>query len=134
MAANNLFVVDSSFILSILLPDENILPQTEENLKLLTISKNKFFSPKLLDYEVGNGIRSALIRKRITIKSVNILTANFLLLPVKKMEISIDKTLAVSIKNSLSFYDAAYVFLAKTLNATLLTLDKKLADLSFNFP
>ena len=129
MAANNLFVVDSSFILSLLLPDEKILPLAKKNLKLLTEPENKFFSPHLLEYEVGNGIRSALLRKRITIDSSERLIKNFNLLPIKKLGISIDKVLSISVKKGLSFYDAAYVFLAISQNAKLLTLDKKLSSL-----
>ena len=129
MAGSNLFVVDSSYILSVLLPDEKRLPAAKNNLKLITSEKNKIISSPLLEFEVGNGIRSALLRKRIKSNSPSILIKNFNLLPIKIEKIDNERVLSISITNNLSFYDATYVFLAKSRNAALLTLDDKLFSL-----
>ena len=129
MAGNNLFVVDSSYILSVLLPDEKRLPAAKNNLKLITSEKNKIISSPLLEFEVGNGIRSALLRKRIKSNSPSILIKNFNLLPIKIEKIDNERVLSISITNNLSFYDATYLFLAKSRNAVLLTLDEKLFSL-----
>ena len=129
MAGSNLFVVDSSYILSVLLPDEKRLPAAKNNLKLITSEKNKIISSPLLEFEVGNGIRSALLRKRIKSNSPSILIKNFNLLPIKIEKIDNERVLSISITNNLSFYDATYVFLAKARNAVLLTLDEKLFSL-----
>ena len=129
MAGNNLFVVDSSYILSVLLPDEKRLPAAKNNLKLITSKKNKIISSPLLEFEVGNGIRSALLRKRIKSNSPSILIKNFNLLPIKIEKIDNERVLSISITNNLSFYDATYLFLAKSRNAVLLTLDEKLFSL-----
>jgi len=129
MAGSNLFVVDSSYILSVLLPDEKRLPAAKNNLKLITSEKNKIISSPLLEFEVGNGIRSALLRKRIKSNSPSILIKNFNLLPIKIEKIDNERVLSISITNNLSFYDATYLFLAKSRNAVLLTLDEKLFSL-----
>ena len=129
MAGSNLFVVDSSYILSVLLPDEKRLPAAKNNLKLITSEKNKIISSPLLEFEVGNGIRSALLRKRIKSNSPSILIKNFNLLPIKIEKIDNERVLSISITNNLSFYDATYVFLAKSRSAVLLTLDEKLISL-----
>ena len=129
MAGSNLFVVDSSYILSVLLPDEKRLPAAKNNLKLITSEKNKIISSPLLEFEVGNGVRSALLRKRIKSNSPSILIKNFNLLPIKIEKIDNERVLSISITNNLSFYDATYLFLAKSRNAVLLTLDEKLFSL-----
>ena len=129
MAGSNLFVVDSSYILSVLLPDEKRLPAAKNNLKLITSEKNKIISSPLLEFEVGNGIRSALLRKRIKSNSPSILIKNFNLLPIKIEKIDNERVLSISITNNLSFYDATYLFLAKSRSAVLLTLDEKLISL-----
>jgi predicted nucleic acid-binding protein len=126
MVENNLFVADSSFVLSLLLPDEQTLPKANKSLKVLLNPKNKILCPSLLEYEVGNGIRSAYLSKRILEQSISKLIDNFHSLPLRIVKVDLRKTLEVSVKSGISVYDATYVYLAMTQKAKLLTLDRKL--------
>ena len=63
-STNRQFVVDASFVLAILLPDENV-KALDNTLDLYAQGKIGFFSTHILPFEVLNGIRSAVLRKRI---------------------------------------------------------------------
>ena len=76
MAKNNRWVVDSSYILSLILPDEKSTTEAKKALKLVTDPKNKVISSYLLEFEVGNGLRSAFLRKRIKKESLKILATS----------------------------------------------------------
>jgi len=59
-----------------------------------------------------------------------ILYSAFVLMKIEYLDIDFKKTLNLSIKHDISFYDATYLYLAKTYKSKLLTLDKKLAKIS----
>jgi len=130
MVENNRFVVDASFVLSILLPDEKTKIQARRYLNLILDPKNKIISTNLLEFEVGNGLRSAFLRKRIKKDSLKVLSNNFKLLPIVLNKIHFDNTLMFAVDEILSYYDATYVYLARKLKSRLLTLDEKLLKLA----
>lgn len=119
------FVVDASFILAFLLPDE----QHHEALNVLdqySLGKTVLIAPTLLPYEIINGLKGAILRKRITFKqSINIIN-EFLYLSIPLIDIHLQDVLEVSTNKELSVYDASYLYLAKTAGFPLLTLDEKL--------
>lgn len=132
MAGNNRFVVDASFVLSILLPDEKTKTKAKKYLNLILDSKNAILSTHLLEFEVGNGLRSAVLRKRLKKDSLKTLSKNFKLLPITSKEVDFYKTLTFAVDENISFYDTSYIFLAKSQGAKLLTLDKQLSELAEN--
>jgi predicted nucleic acid-binding protein len=115
------YVVDASYILSVLLPDEKSRHQSVPQ---------EMFAPNILDYEVVNGLRSATLQKRISQNVATALFTQYQKLPIIKKEISFDQLLQLSIKHQLSAYDAGYLLLAKTLRLQLLSLDKQLIQVS----
>lgn len=123
------YIVDSSVIMAILMPDEKILPETQKFIKILE-SKSKFIAPNLLEFEIGNSLKSSFFSKRITQKEADSLFTIFGNLPITFQSIKRDLVLKLSLKHKLSFYDASYLCLAKTNKCKLLTLDKKLMTLS----
>ncbi len=127
MAANiKNFVLDASFLLSVLLPDEQGTRVAKESSKLLIDENNIFFAPRLLEFEVLNSIKSAIISKRIKKNLIGDVLDAFEKTRIKYLDIDKKKVLNLSIKKNLTFYDASYLYLAKTNKAKLLTLDKKL--------
>ncbi len=119
-------VIDSSFLLSTILPDEKILPLFQEYVKKFRQNKLIFSSCELLKYEICNSLKSAVKRKRISSKRANILRSAFELMEIEYQSIDFGKTMELSVKHDLSFYDASYLYLAKANKCKLLTLDKKL--------
>ncbi len=124
----NTFVVDTSFVLAYLLPDEKkrnveeIFSKFEENKVILV-------SPHLLVYETMNGLRSAVLQKRQTEKTAELLLDSFLNMGIHFEKVDEKEVLRLAFKKSITSYDASYVWLAKSQNIGLLTLDERLRNI-----
>jgi predicted nucleic acid-binding protein len=117
-------VIDASYILAFLL-NENNSPVDE----LIEDYKNgniHLSSNGLLPFEVGNALKTAVIRKRLDKKQAQELYRLFLDLDIAIEPIDGNETLAIALSKKLSFYDAAYVYSAKHAGRPLLTLDRSL--------
>lgn len=130
MAVNIDLVVDASIILAWLLPDER-----EEIVNRIFAAyrqkKSRIYAPKLLVYELINGLKSAILRKRIDwLKAKRAIEVfrqmKFELIDQSGEEVNI---LKLANKLNLSVYDASYVALARKLKVKLLSLDKRLQKL-----
>lgn len=123
-------ILDSSFLLSYILPDEKMPdPIVYRELKSKTVI---LAEPYLFAYEVLNGIRSAFLRSRVRedeseklIKSFSELTEIIYYHPT-----SYQNLYDLATKNSLSIYDASYLWLKKETDYPLYSLDTKLSKLS----
>lgn len=126
MPAENIksVVVDASFILAFLLPDEKL--SAEALFDQLEKSEAKFFSVKLLPFEVLNSIKIAIKRKRLKINLANRLVRKFFALKIELLPVNFKESFSLAIKKNLTIYDAAYLWLAKNKKVKLQTLDKQL--------
>lgn len=121
----NTAVVDASCILNLLLPDE----ETGRFDSYLLQYKNgeiKLIAPVLLEFEVGNALRSAVLKKRVTRQQGEALFEAFLNLSIESHPLSYKQVFKTSLTHNLSFYDAAYLYLAREFACPLLTLDSRL--------
>lgn len=130
MAVNIDSVVDASIILAWLLPDEREA-MVNRIFAAYRQKKSRIYAPKLLIYELMNGLKSAILRKRIdwpkAKRAIEVFKQmKFELIDQSGEEVNI---LKLANKLNLSVYDAAYLALAKKLKAKLLSLDKKLVKL-----
>ena len=121
-------VIDASFMLSHLLPDENS-DSVKALFKLYKENKIKFISSPIFPLEVLNGIRYSFIRKRIDQETAKSFVNNFLELRVEVQNVNTKEVFSLSLKENLSVYDASYIWLAKNNNTSLLTLDKNLINI-----
>lgn len=123
---DKLSVVDASAVLALILPDEDV----EKRSVLLKQVRDgfEFFAPELLFYEVVNGIRGAVVRKRLAEGQQEKVLKLYDSLGVKlKSMIGLGgEILKTSMKFQLSAYDAAYVVLAVRLQSVLYTADSEL--------
>ena len=119
------YVLDASFVLAFLLPSEHN-SHVDTIFEQYTRQKIALKSNFLLPFEVINGLRSAVIRKRLPIKTAASLVRAFIDLSITLIETNELATFRFAIKNKLSFYDASYVYLAKSEKLRLLTFDKEL--------
>ena len=126
---NGEVVVDASFILAFLLPDERV-EQVDEIFDLYEAGKIALLSTKLLPFEILNGLRNSMLRRRITKFVASGLLSEFFRLKITFEEIEYEKMFLLSLKADLSVYDASYVFLARSKSVPLFTLDKKLTNLT----
>lgn len=118
------YVIDASFILALLLPDEKeIIVDTffdKYN------SDVKLISTPVLVFEVLNGLKSAFIQKRLSEAQVFRLAEDFFRIIIDADNVDYYDCLDVCLKDNLSYYDASYLVLAKSKKVKLLTLDKRL--------
>ena len=121
---NSTCVVDASYVLSLLLPDEKSRHQDVPQ---------KMIAPSILDYEIVNGLRSSVIRNRVTSKLAVALHTEYQKLPIILKKNSFTQVLSLSIEYELSAYDTSYLALSKNLGLNLYTLDKRLLKIAQSF-
>ena len=121
-------VADASFILALLLPDEKIKPTAAYFLEQYEQGKIDLVSSQLLNFEVVNGLRTAVLRKRIELGSAIQLMDKFLKLEIKRKEVNFRQVFKAALDFSLSVYDASYFILAKDQRLALATADKKFSQ------
>jgi predicted nucleic acid-binding protein len=119
------FVVDASFVLGFLLPDER-KSQVDSVFIDYKEGKISLISSLLLEFEVGNGLKSAYLSKRLSKNEVKKNIRLFSEYGIKEIGIDLEKTVELALKYNLSFYDAGYVYIAKKEKANLLSFDKRL--------
>lgn len=123
------FIVDASFVLTFLLPDE-YNPETDMYFNQFKAGLINFISSPLLTFEVINSLIVSLKRKRIDKDYCQERLKELLDYDIEIKEVDSMKTFSLAQGNDLTFYDASYLYLAQTNNFPLLTLDKKLKALS----
>ncbi|MBI2596001.1 type II toxin-antitoxin system VapC family toxin [Candidatus Daviesbacteria bacterium] len=131
MAANTKrdLVIDASFVLSFLMPDE----YQEEVHHLFNQYQSgliNFVTSQLMYFEAVNGLRTALMRKRLTLEYAKERVEELLDYEIDLKEVDLKEALLLGEKHNLTVYDASYLYLAKSQNLPLLTLDEKLKKLS----
>jgi len=123
------FVVDSSYILCYLLPDEH-----NDGLDLLFKKYREktveFISTSLLPYEVMNGLKSGYSRKRLTKNRIAEAYTIFELLTIPLHIPKPTHVLNIALQYNISCYDAAYIALSFDQRRPLLTFDTRLEKIS----
>lgn len=129
MDGNTKCVVDASFVLAFLLPDEEI-PDVESLFDEHKLDQVSLVAPYLLPFEVFNSLKMAIKRHRLSEATVSEVAIEFIGLNIGLVSTHYEKALGLAIKHDLSFYDASYLSLSRGKNLPLLTLDKKLKRLA----
>lgn len=119
------FVVDSSFVLNFLLQDERTA-FTDSLFRQVEDGKVELISVNLLPYEVLNGLKSAVLRKRVRLEVATQLAREFLEIPIETAEVDWNKCFQLAFDNGLTIYDAAYLVLAKRYQVKILSFDPHL--------
>lgn len=123
------YIVDASFVLAFLLPDEYnedvdiIFNQFKAGITELS-------STPLLHFEVANGLEVAQLRKRISLSYCKERLKEFINYRINLTDVDLISVLDLAQKDNLTVYDACYLYLSKSEGIPLLTLDKKLQDLT----
>lgn len=121
----NKYAIDASYVLSFLLPDETTEMGSEVFIKYKSGEIILISSP-ILKHEVANGLKSAYLSKRLKLVEVKKYLEIFEKLNIVTIDIDLQETIDISVKEKISFYDATYIYVAKQEKIQLLTLDKKL--------
>lgn len=126
---NSVCVVDASYMLSYLLPDENA-GTVDEVFERYRTSQIRLVSLSLLVFEVLNGLRMAVIRGRVTDMKAKTLVRDFSGMAIPQESVDSLGVFKMAVKHKLTVYDAAYLWLAKSKGVTLYSFDKKLVRLA----
>lgn len=122
-------IIDTSVIIKWLLPDEDdlIALQIKQD---FDENKLTIIIPHLTYYEIGNVLKTAIKRERISEYSAKKLYNAFIDLKFTVYATKKIFTLALSksIDFDISVYDASYIALAEYLQIPFLTTDKKLLN------
>ena len=116
-----IFVIDASYLLAFLLKENNF--EVNELMKQYKSKKVSLISTTLLKFEVCNTLKTAILRKRVNKKYAQELLQAFLEYDILEENIDFLQVFKLSISKNISFYDASYLYLAKSKEIKLLTLD-----------
>lgn len=125
------FVVDSSFVLSFLLPDER-QEKVDAIFNRLRAGELSLVSTELLPFEVLNGLKMAAVRQRINHNQASKLGGLFLDLPITLLKIDWLLCFHLAWQKKLTVYDAGYLLLSRSKRLNLLSFDKDLTTYSEN--
>lgn len=120
------YTADASFVLAFLLPDEK-KKSIDEYFKRFIEGKISLMSSAILPFEVLNGLKTAVLQKRLDEKTALVLAKAFLNLEIETKEVDFTNCLKIACKQNITVYDASYVYLSQAAKAPLLSLDKKLS-------
>ncbi|MCL2266726.1 MAG: type II toxin-antitoxin system VapC family toxin [Treponema sp.] len=87
-------------------------------------------SPNIISSEIANALTRMMKKKIITSEEQMLnLIKNFKLIPMKLIEIDLEKALQIAWQNNLYAYDAFYLEIAKRLRLPLITFDTVMAKI-----
>jgi predicted nucleic acid-binding protein len=110
-------IMDACAIMAVIVkePERNLIIQLTQNAVMV--------SPDMVSYEIANAL-TKMMKKKIIEKERMINAFNFFKkIPIKTIEIDIEKALEIAWDYKIYAYDACYLESAKRLNLPLLTFD-----------
>ena len=113
-------VVDASAIAAV------VFQEADGNTLQEHLRDDTLFAPHLIDYELMN---VGLVKIRRGIGSELLIRAMLSKVPffrIRRVNVPTDAVVALALQTGLSGYDAAYLWLARSLDVELVTLDRKL--------
>ena len=125
---SSIYVVDASYILAGLLPDEHS-DEVDKIFGHFAMGEILFESTYLLPFEIANAISLAVRRKRIKSGQAEKFIESFLNWNIKLDGVQFKEVLKVSLDKGITVYDASYLWLSRNKKVKLLTLDEKLQKL-----
>jgi predicted nucleic acid-binding protein len=115
-------VVDASAVVAVLFNEvtrESVVPRLRDSI---------LYAPALLEFEVANAclkkIRGAPSERRLLLEAFALLKE----LPLSLEAVDLAEAITLAERTNLSLYDASYLWLARALDAELITLDDKLGS------
>jgi predicted nucleic acid-binding protein len=122
--ATELPVIDASVLVEYLSRDEHSLLAREHLIK----PSEELWAPHLIDAEVGNALRTRVLRRELKPAAAAPALDELANLPLQRAAHHAFLDRAWALRHNLSFYDALYVALAEALRMPLITFDRRLAQ------
>ncbi|MDR2101073.1 MAG: type II toxin-antitoxin system VapC family toxin [Treponema sp.] len=123
-------LLDASVIMAIILNE----PNKDTAIKLTKSSI--LLSPGMISYEIGNALISLYKRHKLRKDEVIEAYHDFENIPIRVLEVSMERALEISCKYNIYAYDAYYLETAKRLKLPLITFDISMRNvaLDMNIP
>lgn len=118
----SLFVIDASALAAVLF-GESRNREVEERLRGAVM-----VAPTLLPYELGNTCLKKMAQDPDRRPQLREALSYYSRLQIEEVEIPLWEVVPLAEAAKLSFYDASYLWLSRSLGVPLVTLDRKLED------
>jgi predicted nucleic acid-binding protein len=111
-------ILDSSALISVILNEPN-------KSKVISLTKNAMLlSSEIISFEIGNALINLYKRRRITEEQVLEAYKIYTSIPIRTINVNIEKALKIACKYNLYAYDAYYLEIAHRLKLPLITFDE----------
>jgi predicted nucleic acid-binding protein len=114
-------IVDASAIMAV------IVKEPERNLVIQLTKDAVIISPNMVSYEIANGLTKMMKKKIIEKERMINAFQYFKQVPIRTIEIDIEKAIEIAWDYRIYAYDACYLEAAVRLNLPLLTFDGNMA-------
>lgn len=116
-----MIVIESSAMVDALV-DEPANPEL-----LALIADSELHAPSLIDYEVASALRGHALGGKLADRQVEDAVEDFRSFQIDRYPLSHMTGSVLDLRDNFTVYDAAYIVLARALEAPLVTVDTKLA-------
>jgi predicted nucleic acid-binding protein len=110
-------LLDASAIMAI------ILNETNKEVVIKLTRGSTLSAPAMISYEIGNALISLYKRHKLTENEVIGAYNDFREIPIRTLDVNMEKALKISCKYNVYAYDAYYLETAKRLKLPLITFD-----------
>jgi len=118
----NTIVVDTSVIIAVIANE----PEKET---LIELTKGAdLIAPYSVHWEIGNALSAMLKRKRVTLKQVLKAIEAYIKIPLKFVDVELERSLKIANKLNIYAYDAYVIGCALKHKSPLLSLDQDLVN------
>ena len=115
-------VVDTSIIIAAV-TNEACKPQ------IVSLTKNAdLLAPSSLTWEIGNAFSAMFKRQRITLEQAQKALGTFRKIPIRLVDVDLEKTLDIAKELDIYAYDAYFIVSAQKHRCRLITLDNGLLE------
>jgi len=113
-------VVDTSVIIA-------VIAQEPERLALIELTRGlELIAPPSVHWEIGNAFSAMLKRQRITLELALQALDVYAKIPIRFLEVELEKTLKIAHQQNVYAYDAYIIRCAQKYRAPILSLDRNL--------
>jgi predicted nucleic acid-binding protein len=119
-------VLDASAIMAIILNEPN------KDVVIKLTKGSTLLSPEMLSYEIGNALISLYKKHKLKEKEVIDAYNDFMKIPIRTLNVDMEKALKISCKYNIYAYDAYYLETAKRLKLPLITFDVPMKNVALN--
>ena len=119
-------LLDASAIMAVILNEPNKVKVTE-------LTKNcTLLSPDVISFEIGNALINLNKKQKITEAKLLDAYKTFTSIPIRNIQIDIEKALKIACKYKIYAYDAYYLETAYRLKLPLITFDELMKKIGSN--